>query len=888
MHITVCASAPVSSASPACALAQRMLWGLAASWVLVFAAPGQVGVPFCGASANSTGEAAVLRGEGARGVLENRLVLRCERLPRGSFGHFLVADEVGLVSQPAGAVGDLCLGGTLGRFRERVLCADAAGVVRMPVDLFDLPGAAAGLTPRPGQLRRFQYWYRDADPIAGAVSNFSAGLEVRFSRCTPRLGAATIALEIEPSQIHSADFDGDGRLDLVALADGPQSRVSVQVALNRGDGTFQTLPPIVTDGRSLLAAKLGDMDGDGAPDLAVVCAQPTRLVLLRNTGAGVLEPQAAVFDAADPRAVELADLDGDGRLDLVLTDGQSGTVDLHIQVAPWVFAPLGSVAAGNRPDALALGDVDGDGRDDVVVANVLDGTLSVLRGLEGGFFAPSATLATGMRPTGLSLADLDQDGDPDLVFLAGPEAARRVTVIENLGASNFAAPQELSLVGPGAGLRPVALAIGDLDRDGRADLSVSSQSVQSGPGTTALAVYLGQGGGAFATPLLSAPGEGALVHTVVDLDGDGSLEVVLAGQSARALYVAQHLGDGQLDLAQLSPLGSRPVRMATADFDRDGLMDLAVTDVVDGAVTVYSGRSGGHWALREVLAPVAYAALVAAGDMDGDGFADLVVTSASPARVLVYLQSPAGGFQLQSQQSAPSAATALTLADLDGDGSLDVLLADFNSDNLLTYRNLGGGQLAPWVSYPSTVLIHALVADDFNADGALDVLAFAGFFSSSSYLHLGDGAGGFSAPSILPSSQATYAAAYGDLDGDGQPDVLLGQHAGLGTTLAVRYNQGAGSFGPEVPLPGPTQSLRSLALSDIDGDGLLDIVSAAYEAAWVQFALQGGGFTEPKPIHRGRRITDLSAKDFDGDGAPDVLLLDSTGTALTLHRGRCR
>lgn len=227
----------------------------------------------------------------------------------------------------------------------------------------------------------------------------------------------------------AADFDGDGDLDLfVGVGEnGPGA-----VYQNDGKGTFSSagsgaVPP---DGDAVTAVAVGDLDGDGRPDLVVANSTPDSVPLRIYFNAGTpthIQLTSAPEGTVPERdwivaAIALADLDGDGSLDLLLaTPGATDGVELRLLLN---HGTAFEVAKGRLPSdppgaitALATGDVDGDGAMDIVVVGAGQDRLLLNDGAGHFFDATAGAMPLdASKGTSVALVDLDRDRDLDLVI----------------------------------------------------------------------------------------------------------------------------------------------------------------------------------------------------------------------------------------------------------------------------------------------------------------------------------------------------------------------------------------------------------------------------------------------------------------------------------------
>lgn len=161
--------------------ALRALTLAAATLAGAGSASAQLGTLYCNANPNTTGAIAMISATGSTDVALNNVTLACASLPFHSFGYFLVSRTQGFVANPAGSSGNLCLGGSIGRYSLSVLNAGSTGQVSLPIDLVSIPHPTAPFTVMGGDTLNFQYWHRDGVAGQPPTSNLSRGLEVTFT-----------------------------------------------------------------------------------------------------------------------------------------------------------------------------------------------------------------------------------------------------------------------------------------------------------------------------------------------------------------------------------------------------------------------------------------------------------------------------------------------------------------------------------------------------------------------------------------------------------------------------------------------------------------------------------------------------------------------------------
>ncbi|QDV09666.1 hypothetical protein Poly30_52240 [Planctomycetes bacterium Poly30] len=132
----------------------------------------------CVVRPNSTGQIGRLVGSGSSYVAENGLLLRASRLPQTAFGYLLTSRTAGFAALPGGSAGNLCLGGSIGRFAGQIQSSGAQGQIDTIVDLTAMPQPMGAVAAQPGETWYFQLWHWDSSPSGPPTSNFTASVAI--------------------------------------------------------------------------------------------------------------------------------------------------------------------------------------------------------------------------------------------------------------------------------------------------------------------------------------------------------------------------------------------------------------------------------------------------------------------------------------------------------------------------------------------------------------------------------------------------------------------------------------------------------------------------------------------------------------------------------------
>ena len=329
-----------------------------------------------------------------------------------------------------------------------------------------------------------------------------------------------------------ADLDGDGRPDILSAmaAAPPPGFLSARIQAPGTPGTFAN-PVRSPTGGDPVAIAVGDLDGDGLPDVAVADAAPAAdgshavdvQFRVAGTPGAFSAPVALPLGTLTPRDLALADLDADGRLDIAVAAAGSNDVQVLFQQAPGTFAAPVGFPVGGGPTAVAGAALAGTGGTDLVVVTA-SGKLSVLvRGPTPGTFLPAVSYAAGTSPAAVQVADMNGDLLPDVV-VAGYDGTLLLFLQAPAGEGALLPPVVHDTLDYGS----CSIAIGDIDGDGRPDVVVANAGPPGYPGSVSVFVQDHGVPGQLGPPVRYPGYWGPLSVALGDLDGDGLLDMAVA------------------------------------------------------------------------------------------------------------------------------------------------------------------------------------------------------------------------------------------------------------------------------------------------------------------------------------------------------------------------
>ena len=473
---------------------------------------------------------------------------------------------------------------------------------------------------------------------------------------------------------------------------------------------------------------LGDVTGDGIPDVVAVASQDT-VSTMPGIGNGAFgNAVTTVVQWLDMAGAALADLNGDGKMDLVIggsPDAGGGGIGVLLSKGDGTFPQpafykVNDGALGNA----VVGDFNGDGIPDIAAGGTKGMWFFKGKG-DGTFHAGFLAVATPSQALWSGAADFNGDGNLDLAVSAYPSG---VYVLFGKGNGTFRTPVVLGTTDWGY------LAVGDVTRSGHPDIVVPSD-----PATVSASVYINNGKGSFGTPIqVSLSG---LSVAIGDVNGDGIPDLV-GGSGCVALGLGLAKFAPQICYPVANTMGtSQGVVLAELTQGKAGFGD--IISGLNGSVTVLINWGNGKF-VDGLWVPVAGSGNCGvSADFNGDGKPDLGVPTGNGIVVLLGTGKALEPYSTGLTVPLSGPGCPIT-GDVNGDGIADILEGANSLGGVGVYLGKGDGTfvLASVIPFGSNT---DMVLGDFNHDGKPDIA------TSSNQMAFGNGDGTFQPPvSILP------------------------------------------------------------------------------------------------------------------------------------------
>ncbi len=679
----------------------------------------------------------------------------------------------------------------------------------------------------------------------------------------------TFAVAKLPNSIQAADLDHDGNMDFVVISTGQRI---MSIRFGDGTGAFPRSTTTVLPMQTPVYAAIGDFNLDNKLDIAVAGGGngSRALIFYIGDGHGIFTlSSTSVPSLPSPHTMSAADLDNDGIEDLAILS-RDGTVTIYLGSASGSFTLAKTLLLPQTAQSMDFADFDGDGILDMALGLADFNSVMVLRGLGGLEFTP---FSEDLLPDDTVVQSLGSGVPRTEAFDDNTPATDIVRV------NNETRTLEKADIADGATMETVPLALvqdppttvllADMNNDGVPDAVVATHG-RHGVG---LQILSGNTSGGYDVP---SPG--------IATCGNGILE---PGEMCDILGATGCKGC-------VPQIGSTLVSIAAGDFDGDGNQDLVVVGA-PGRLWLLSGNGNGQFSAVRMLGKTATKMPAVIGDFDGDGVLDIVgVLHQAGARGLTLLRNDGTG--TFTNTAIPINATVkgqLLAADFDRNGAMDLAMgtSGHGGSGIALLFNDGSGAMPSTTTIPTAHGLQALSAADFNEDGWLDLLgSFGSGSKSTTMLYTGQPGGQF-APGVPAMDGGSTGSAKGaaativDVNDDSHQDVVVCRSAPA-TSCNPYFGTGTGSFLQSPPVDDTYigRQLKTLAVTDLDGDGVLDFVGVSRRDNRIVVLFRDATMAVTSHLTLptgGVKSHALAIGDLDGAFGPDLVVANEGTNDLT-------
>lgn len=722
----------------------------------------------------------------------------------------------------------------------------------------------------------------------------STGIAIDASSLQTRSDFIT---QSSPYKVTAADIDNDGKLDLIsANASGSITlfkNTAVNGVLNSSsfeNGVNYPAPVNIAGPTSVLTA---DFDGDGKLDIATAnYGNSASFSVFRNKHISGSFTSGSLEDREDfptqNGTFELAsgDLDLDGKPDIVVVSDGLNIISVYRNVSVpgnIAFATKQDYPAGAQPSGVEIADIDGDGKPEVLTANFAASTLSVFRNtstpgsisLAAKFDYPTAT-----NPYRVIASDFDNDGKIDVALSGNSVSILRNTATNGvINAGSFAGKQDFP-TNTGA----LGIVAADFDGDGKNDLAVGFS------GLSTVSVYRNTStvGISFAPKTDFTFLSSSLGVEAADLDGDGRQDLISANEGAARISVRR--------------LQLNPIPTITTFTPTSGVVGVSVNITGTNFSTTPGNNIVYFGAVRATVSAATSTQLTVTVPV-GATYSPISVTTngltATTARpfVPVVISGPAISFDAKTDVTTTNTNSFGEVIDIDGDGKIDIGVAQnfgFLASLFRNTSNTGSFSFATKIDFSQNPISSVGFAD-VDGDGKPDLLTTNGTANTLSiYRNISTSGvlttGSFDANKTNLSATDAYITAVGDLDGDGKLEIVVTRRSANAVTvfrnMATTGIVSANLFSADVNAT-TNISPYDVKLADIDGDGKLDILTSSTGATSIfrNTSTLGQLSFATKfdlPLATGEGI--IGVGDIDGDGKLDIALSNGASDVVTVFR----
>ncbi len=674
-----------------------------------------------------------------------------------------------------------------------------------------------------------------------------------------------------PRALKLIDVDFDSDLDIVVYS---QMDHMVAWHRNNGSGLYDTVIACTNPKDFILLAEVADINNDGLVD--IITGESHRLSWYQNLGNGNFNTAQLISSSVNFdqfSCIYAADLDNDTLIDIVSASNVDGSLSWFKNDGNgiWSSQQIISNTAFNETTSVYVEDLNQDGDLDIVFASSswIQSKIAWHENLGGGVFGTQQIVDSSITYWTFSIktADINNDSLPDIIS----SNSYKCTWYQNFGNGNFSSENIIN----SNVMNPKYFDFLDIDSDNDLDIVITNWGMDS------LLWQENLGNGLFGSiNLVSDSIDGPYGISTGDVDQDGDVDFIVSSEQSSNIISFFNRGSNFFEQEQTIEYACLQVMdVFTYDVNSDGLLDILAASKVDNKISWYQNAGNKQFSLQKIISnDIEGAVSVNADDLNGDGLNDILAGGWTDSIYVFHNSSDSSLFDVQSIQSANTGQSIIVKsADIDGDSLIDIISCINNW--IVWSKNLGNGYYSPVQNLYYLSTLSSFDLQDVNNDTLVDII-----FGNAMYLGLGlnQGNGIFAPVQYLNQFKGANDLQIVDLDSDGDYDIIYTVFPPPFNTdpeIGWYENLGSGIFSSSIFLSYIDDLSTTIAASDIDKDGDMDIIAGLLNQnffpgnlIWLE-NLGGSTFNQAENLlYNDGRIHDLEIADLDNDGDDDIVL----------------